>query len=73
MPGGNTYSYSETVVPFFMKECTNFSIEGFEIDGNVDQMTCDPGVLDGGLSDGIVPWGCTDYNISNSRRPPFRY
>ena len=67
--GGDTYSNSETIVPFYMQECTNFSIEGFEIDGNVDQMTRDwdpeVGYVSETHSYGIVASTCKDYNISN--------
>jgi hypothetical protein len=68
--GGSWYeSYSDTVVPFYIQECTNFSIEGFEIDGNVDQMTRDwsdaTGFVAEGGSYGIVASTCKDYNISN--------
>jgi hypothetical protein len=63
---GLWYSYSETVVPFYMRECTNFSIEGFEIDGNVDQMTCDPATIPTATASfGIAASTCKDYNISN--------
>jgi hypothetical protein len=69
-------SYSNSVIPFFMNGCTNFSIQGFEINGNVDHMTRDwndvTGFVDEGSCSGILtggadykPGGCKDYNISN--------
>ena len=40
-------SYSNAVVPFRIVSSTNVVVEGFTIDGNVDQMTKDVGTLEG--------------------------
>lgn len=40
------YSYVNAVSPFHITNCRSVLLSGFEIDGNVDQMTRDPGVVE---------------------------
>lgn len=43
---GFFYSWRKQVTPFFMLDSTDFRIEGFEMNGNVQNMTKDPRVLE---------------------------
>src|ERR1700737_4144591 len=47
LDGGYTYSYVDTVIPFEMIKSSGFTIMGFEIAGNVDQMTRDASFVEG--------------------------
>lgn len=44
--GAGTTSYMRGVNPLRFTSCTNVTVEGFEVDGNVDQMTRDAGVTE---------------------------
>jgi hypothetical protein len=57
---GYTYSYVDSVVPFEMIDSSGFTIEGFEIAGNVDQMSRDAGVVEGNNA-AVFTTHCADY------------
>ncbi|MGA2133257.1 MAG: hypothetical protein ABSH50_13265 [Bryobacteraceae bacterium] len=58
--GGYTYSYTNAVTPFDMIDATDFRIEGFEINGNVDKMTRDPNVVES-AAHGVRTSNCSRY------------
>lgn len=60
--GGFSFSYTEAVVPFLFKDSADFSVEGFEVNGNVQLTTRDPGVVEG-YSYGVVTSNCHDYTL----------
>ncbi|HWR51656.1 MAG TPA: hypothetical protein VN428_11145 [Bryobacteraceae bacterium] len=62
--GPYAISYSVGVIPFEMLNSSNFTIAGFELDGNVDEMTRDPGVIEGGNA-GILTTNCKNYSIED--------
>ncbi len=57
---GLWFSYTKQLTPFFMIDSTDFTIEGFEMDGNVDRMTRDPRSLED-ASAGIMTRRCSRY------------
>jgi len=64
--GGGKYHYSYTneVAPFDFRNSSNFTLTGFELYGNADKATRDPGVAEGG-SHGVATNNCSNYAISN--------
>lgn len=62
--GGNSVSYAASVIPFEMVNSSRFRIIGFELEGNVDQMSRDPNVVEGSAS-GILTTNCQDYFIED--------
>ena len=60
----NVFSYESSVIPFEMIDSTGFRISGFDINGNVNMMSRDPGVVEGSMA-GILTTNCKDYLISN--------
>ncbi|MBV9081935.1 MAG: hypothetical protein JOZ62_04610, partial [Acidobacteriaceae bacterium] len=62
--GTNTFSYSTGVIPFEMINSSRFRIQGFELAGNVDQMSRDANVVEGSNA-GILTTNCKDYSIEN--------
>ncbi|HWQ52177.1 MAG TPA: glycosyl hydrolase family 28-related protein [Bryobacteraceae bacterium] len=62
--GPYSVSYSVGVIPFEVLNSSNFKIVGFELDGNVDEMSRDPGVVEGGNA-GILTTNCKNYSIEN--------
>ncbi|HUR80312.1 MAG TPA: glycosyl hydrolase family 28-related protein [Thermoanaerobaculia bacterium] len=58
--GGAWFSYTKQLTPFFLVDSTDFTIEGFEMDGNVDRMTRDPRSLED-ASAGIMTRRCSRY------------
>jgi len=62
--GEYTYSYVDSVIPFEMINSSGFAIMGFEITGNVDQMTRDVSVAEGNNA-GIFTTNCKDYLIKD--------
>lgn len=62
--GGYGVSYSVGVTPFEILNSSNFRIQGFELDGNVDQMSRDPNVAEGDNA-GILTTNCKNYTIEN--------
>ena len=52
------------VTPFEMIDSSDFVISGFEMNGNVDQMTRDSGVVEGGGA-GILTTNCRRYRLEN--------
>lgn len=61
---GYWYSYAKSVVPFYFTNCEQFTLEGFELDGNVDQMTRDSAVVEGNGS-GVCTENCRHYLFRN--------
>jgi len=55
-------SYNNGVVPFHFEESSNFTVEGFELHGGVDQMVRDPGVVEAGNA-GISTFHCRHYTL----------
>lgn len=53
-------SHLRSVTPFVFNRCRNFRMLGFEIDGNVDEMTRDAPVAET-FAHGIVTQECSDY------------
>jgi hypothetical protein len=62
--GGDRGSYSNGVVPFEMIDSSGFRIEGFELDGNVDEMRRDSGIAEGDNA-GILTTNCRDYTVQD--------
>lgn len=56
-----TTSYSNSVVPFDLQTCQNVVIEGFELDGNVDQMS--RGVVVEGGNYGVWMTSCSNITL----------
>ncbi|HEY3265349.1 MAG TPA: right-handed parallel beta-helix repeat-containing protein [Armatimonadota bacterium] len=59
-----SYSYRQQVVPLYFYYCQNFVVDGFNLDGNIGQMTRDPGVVEG-TSYGLATESCSNYTIKN--------
>ena len=61
-------SGSRQITPFFFMDCSNFSMNGVELDGNVEKLTKDGSasirVSEGG-SGGIKTRGCKNYKLQN--------
>ncbi len=55
-------SYDEGIIPFFMLNSTGFTISGFELDGNVDQMSRSPIVIEG-MNAGVLTRNCNNYQL----------
>lgn len=62
MSGQYGYSYTHAVIPFLVVDSSNFSVEGFEVNGNVQLTTRDPGVVEG-WSYGLHTANCHDYEL----------
>ena len=62
MEGNFWRSYSHWVAPFLISDSVNFSIEGFEINGNVQLTTRDPGVAEGN-GYGVFVRRSSDYTL----------
>jgi len=60
---GYHYSYTNGVIPFNFQNSSGFTVEGFELNGNVDKTTRDPGVAEGNTG-GIWTGNCHNYTIS---------
>jgi hypothetical protein len=58
------FSYECSVIPFEMVDSSGFHISGFDINGNVDKMSRDAGVVEGSMA-GILTTNCRDYVISD--------
>lgn len=61
---GHKYSYSSSVIPFKFFSSVGFVLKGFEINGNVQFTTKDPGVVEG-ASYGIFTAASSSYNLSD--------
>jgi hypothetical protein len=59
-----TSSAVRSIVPFYFESVTNFSMRGFTLQGNVQQMTRSAGVTEA-FSHGIATSNCQDYSISD--------
>lgn len=59
-----TTSYENTIVPFYMVGCTNFVIQGLEIDGNVEDTTKGASVIEGPCW-GIATSNCQRYVLKD--------
>lgn len=57
-------SYEEGVIPFEMRNSSGWTITGFELDGNVDQMQRSANVIEG-YNAGITTTNCRDYFIND--------
>ena len=57
-------SYHDIVQPLAFQLCDYLSIEGLELDGNVDQMSKDPNVVEG-ADYGLSMYGCTNVYIKD--------
>ena len=62
--GNIWHSYRNAVIPFDMSASTRFRIDGFEVNGNVDQMTRDANVVEEG-GYGIRTVQCQKFVFSN--------
>lgn len=62
--GTNIGSYANSVIPFEFINSSGFHLVGFEISGNVDQMSRDARVGEGSGT-GILTTNCKDYSIEN--------
>ncbi|HEY3265335.1 MAG TPA: glycosyl hydrolase family 28-related protein [Armatimonadota bacterium] len=60
----DNYSYRQQVVPLYFYACQNFVVDGFELNGNVGDMTKDPTVVEG-TSYGLATEACSNYTIKN--------
>ncbi len=61
---GTHVSHINAVVPFDIWDSSNFHIRGFDVKGNVDQMTRDAGVVEG-ANHGLQTSNCRDYSITD--------
>lgn len=61
---GFSYSDKNQIVPFYFLQCKNVFVSGIEIDGNVDQMTRDKGVVEKGQGL-IMVMGCFNVRIED--------
>jgi hypothetical protein len=59
-----TSSAVRSIVPFYFESVSNFSMRGFTLQGNVQQMTRSAGVTEA-FSHGIATSNCQDYSISD--------
>jgi len=59
-----TESGYNSVIALQFIQCRNFSVRGFELDGNVQEMTRDPNIIEG-PSHGVVTNQCSDYTIED--------
>jgi hypothetical protein len=57
-------SDANQVVPFYFVNCSDFTLEGFELNGHVSQMTRDPNVVEG-RNHGVATYRSRNYRISN--------
>jgi hypothetical protein len=57
-------SYANSVIPFEFINSFGFHLVGFEVNGNVDQMSRDARVVEG-TGTGILTTNCKDYSIEN--------
>lgn len=55
-----TLSNELQICPFVFRDCANLSVYGLEIDGNVDQMTRDSGVVENQANSCLRLESCTD-------------
>lgn len=55
--GDHAISYSQAVQPFVFRNCRNLVVRNGSLKGNVDRMTRDEGVVEGG-GRGILLYGC---------------
>lgn len=62
LSGSYWTSHSTSVIPVALLDCNNVIIEGLELDGNADQMTRDPLVIEG-YAHGIVSTSSSNYLI----------
>jgi hypothetical protein len=63
---GSHNSYEGEVVPFYVLNSSNFTIEGFMLNGNVQDTTRDAGVVeDAGAGSGIVTSRSSDYTLAD--------
>ena len=62
--GAAPQSYRNGVIPFEMVNSSDFVIEGFELNGNVDRMSRDSGVGEGSNA-GILTTNCSRYTIQD--------
>jgi hypothetical protein len=62
--GADAISYSNGITPFQIINSSNFTIKGFELDGNVDRMTRDPKVAEGDNA-GILTTNCRNYTLQD--------
>lgn len=56
-------AHESQLIPFIFSRCSNFTLSGFEIDGNVDQMTRDPRVRIEDTEYGVMGWNSHHYEI----------
>ncbi len=61
---GFSFSDKNQIIPFYFVQCKNVFISGIEIDGNVDKMTRDKGVVEKGQGL-ITVMGCDSVKIEN--------
>lgn len=62
--GSFNYSFVQAITPMKFSNCKNIWIEGFELNGNVGQMTEDAGMAEGN-GNGILLQGCNNVNVKN--------
>lgn len=57
------YSRSNGVIPFYFEKCAGFTLKGLELDGNVDEMSREQGVIEVFGGSGIVSHNaCAGYS-----------
>lgn len=61
---GVAYSNVHSVIPLYFDNCTNFLVDGFELNGNVQDTTRDPAVVEGRCY-GLATQASTNYVIQN--------
>jgi hypothetical protein len=62
--GTDTYSYTNTVIPFDFIDSRRFTVAGFEIDGGARSMRRDKGVVES-AAHGIRTSQCSDYVLAH--------
>lgn len=58
------YSYTNQVIPFEFRNSSNFTLTGFELNGNADKATRDAKVVES-PNHGVFTSNCSSYTISN--------
>jgi hypothetical protein len=64
--GNHSFSYSSTVIPFYIEASTDWTLEGIELYGQADLSTRDPEVVEG-LGYGLRTTDCANYTIRDVR------
>lgn len=59
------YANEVQMIPFLFENSNHFVLQGFEVDGNTDEMTMDPEINSETFDDGILTVNSHDYRIAD--------